>query len=193
MRPHARPCAVVLAGGLALGTALAQSPERPDCRPRSSASAPNAPPNTVRAIPAGTTQNVTCGNLTVSLEAPAIPAPPASVASSADKHDSTAPDPKAEEQLCRLGLYGAAGLLVLAVLFMLAAFVMAFLRQGIAVNRDNIRFGGAGRGLEVSPALAALVASAIVAAMAMVLAMQALDGGGAAPKADAARSKEKPG
>ncbi len=193
MRPDARRCAVAFAGALTLGTALCQPPDQHDCRPRPAASATNTSKNTVQATPASTTQNVACGNMTLSVEAPPWVAPPASVASSADKNDATAPGSKAEEQLRRLGLYGASGLLVLAVLLMLGAFVMAFLRHGIAVNRDNIRFGGAGRGLEISPAFAALVASAIVAGMALVLAMQALDSGADAPKANAARSKEKPG
>ncbi|MEP6502918.1 MAG: hypothetical protein ABJD97_06295 [Betaproteobacteria bacterium] len=84
-------------------------------------------------------------------------------------------------------------MLALAVVLLLAAFVMAHLRHGIAVNRDSIRFGGAGRGWEVSPALAALVASAVVAAMAMVLSMAALDTGADAPKADGATSRQKSG
>lgn len=187
MKPDARRCAVGMACALALGSGLCQSGDLPGCRPR-----PASAPSPARPIPAGVSQSVACGDVTVTVGTPPSAAP-ASAGSAAAKPDRAASPSAAGDELRRLGLYGAGGLLALAVVLLLAAFVMAHLRHGIAVNRDSIRFGGAGRGWEVSPALAALVASAVVAAMAMVLSMAALDTGADAPKADGATSRQKSG
>lgn len=187
MRRDARRGVVGIVVALCAGNGLCQPGDAHVCVRRSASSAGST--TVTRGVPTAIVQEVACGPLTLAMATPPMPA----VSTPADdRHERTPAEPRVPEALRRLGLYGAAGLLTLAVLLMLAAFVMANRRQGIAINRDSIRFGGAGRGCEVSPAFAALVAAAVVAAMATVLSMAALDAGTGTARPDVTAARDKP-
>ncbi|MFL6625680.1 MAG: hypothetical protein ACJ8G1_04465 [Vitreoscilla sp.] len=185
MRARTRRRSMGLAA-LALLVACACQPAAwAQCRP--AASAP--PTGGVRPPVPANLQNVACGDVTISLAAP----PAASAASTPSPAASAgAVAPAAGHEALRLnGLFVAATALGLAVIVMVFGFWCARGDRPIAINRDSIRFGGAGHGWEASPALAALVAAGVIAALALMLAVQALDFGQMPAKAETPSAREK--
>jgi hypothetical protein len=170
--------------GLAVAWAASIALAQPLC-PGPAGSAPTRKTTSIvrgnSSAPPTVSQVVDCGPVTISLATAAAP-----LASSALPAKPEPPSPKASEsllavqtqaQLLRYAMYGAGALLVLALILLAFALLMSRSSHGIAVNRDDIRFGGAGRGFEMSPALVGFVAAAVVALMAVLLAMQVIEGG----------------
>ena len=185
MRARTRRRSIDLAC-LALLVACACQPDAlAQCRP--AASAP--PTGSARPTVPTNVQNVACGDVTIRLAAP----PAASAASTPSPAGSAGMvAPAADREALRMnGLFVAAAALGLALLVMVFGFWCARGDRPIGVNRDSIRFGGAGHGWEASPALAALVAAGVIAALALMLAMQALDFGQLPAKTETPPAKEK--
>jgi disulfide bond formation protein DsbB len=150
----------------------AQTPNPLSCRPTVASGPGGGGPNRTPASP--TTQTVSCGSMTISLATSPASAP-ASAPPLPDKRaseTSAVPDPNAK--ILQWGMYGAGVLAALAIVLMIFAVCISHTRNGIAVNRDDIRFGGSGRGWEMSPALATFVGSAILAVLAVLLATQVI-------------------
>ena len=179
MRGHLRAISVALACLLVGAAVFAQSPVASGCRPSPGSSSPSP---TLRYATPTVSQSVACGTTVVTVaETP----PPATNSASAVPGQPPKAEPASQSasavqarlELLRYGMFGAGALIAVAILLMIAGFFMAFRVHGIAVNRDNIRFGGAGRGWEASPAFVALIASVVIALLGVVLALQVLERG----------------